>query len=42
MLRLKPVGTAATLDVAHNYKLHCVLLYDSILNVRDGGDEVLE
>ena len=40
-LRLKPVGTAY-LTGAGNCKLHYVLHYDSIMNIRDGGVEILE
>ena len=41
VLRLKPVNTAS-LTGAGNVKLHYVLHYDSIMNIRDGGVEILE
>ena len=39
--RLKLVGTASLIG-AGNVKLHYVLHYDSIMNIRDGGIEVRE
>ena len=41
VLRLKPVGNASLLG-AGNCKLHYVFHYDSIMNIRDGGVEILE
>ena len=40
VLRLAPVNTAS-LTGAGNVKLHYVLHYDSIMNIRDGGVELL-
>ena len=40
-LKQKPIGTAA-LDNSKSYKLHYCLHYDSIMNIRDAGVEVLE
>lgn len=39
VLRMKPLGSAT---LAGNCKIHYVLHYDSIMNIRDGGIEVLE
>ena len=41
VLRLKP-ATGAALVMPANCKIHYVLHYDSIMNIRDGGVEVLE
>ena len=40
-LRLKPANGAAIVMPA-NCKIHCVLQHDSIMNIRDGGVEILE
>ena len=40
-LKQKPIGTAA-LDNSKSYKMHYCLHYDSIMNIRDSGVEVLE
>ena len=45
MLRIALAGigaTAASLTGVGECKLHYVLHYDSIMNIRDGGVEVLE
>ena len=45
VLRLKPVGTgtaAASLTGVGNCKLHYVPQYDNMMNIRDGGVEILE
>ena len=40
-LKQKPIGTAA-LDNSKSYKMHYCLFYDSIMNIKDSGVEVLE
>ena len=40
-LKQKPIGTAA-LDNSKSYKMHYCLHYDSIMNIRDAGVEILE
>ena len=40
-LKQKPLGTVP-LDNSKSYKMHDCLFYDSIMNIRDAGVEILE
>ena len=43
VVRLKPVGTGAkAAALTGNFKLHYVLVYDSIMQIQDTGVTVLE